>query len=91
MHALILAENIPVNGLANYGLSGAVLLVLITFGWLEINAERTRANNCQKALEDLNQLIREKYMDGLANAYRATVEAHDLITILRDELRQRPR
>lgn len=91
MHALLLADSIPVDGLANYGLAGVVLTLLVTFGYMEIKAERSRANGLQKDLDDLNALIRNDYVKGLTTALNAATEQHELVTILRDELRQRPR
>jgi hypothetical protein len=52
--------------------------------WRALSKEQTKR-------ESLETLIREKYVTGLESAFHATTEAHDLITILRDELRQRPR
>ena len=41
-------------------------------------------------LDGLNELIREKYVGALTTSLHAATEQHDLVTILRDELRQRP-
>lgn len=99
---LLSSSELPLDTLTNYGLAGVVLSILLTFGWLTIKHERAecsrretdsakRLADAQGQLQSLNELIREKYVKGLEDAYHATAEAHDLIVILRDELRQRPR
>ena len=90
--SLWLAGSIPgVTDLPGYGIVG-VLMAIIVGGAVVIIVALWRAlQGKQRDLDALNELIRDKYVDGLASAYHATVEAHDLITILRDELRQRPR
>lgn len=54
-------------------------------------AVQTRLDDLQVKYDKLQDLIREKYVDGLRDAFHATTEAHDLVTILREELRQRSR
>ena len=90
--SLWLAEAIPgISDLPGYGIVGVLMaiivggaVVIITVLWRALSKEQTKR-------ESLETLIREKYVTGLESAFHATTEAHDLITILRDELRQRPR
>lgn len=87
-----LADSIPgISDLPGYGIVGALMAIIVGGAAVIIVALWKALQGKQRDLDNLNTLIRERYVDGLASAYHATVEAHDIITILRDELRQRPR
>lgn len=88
---MLLTESIPgVNDLPTYGIVG-VLMAIIVSGCAVIIVALWRALVKKQAeIDTLNELIREKYVGALTTALHAATEQHDLVTILRDELRQRP-
>jgi hypothetical protein len=51
---------------------------------------QARLDALQSSYDLLQEKIREKYVDGLRDAYHGVTEAHQLVEILRDELRKRP-
>ena len=87
-----LADSIPgISDLPGYGIVG-VLMAIIVGGCAVIIVALWRALSKKQAeLDTLNELIREKYVGALTTALNSATEQHDLVTILREELRQRPR
>lgn len=57
------ADQLPLSDLAQYGLAGIILSVLLTFGWIVYKRERDRADAERAKVEELQELYRKDSAD----------------------------
>lgn len=81
----------PQLGLA--GLVGSLLVIVVREAFKDLRSQRDQAQHRVDAerqrYEQLNDLIREKYIPALEQTRLTILEAHELIATLRAELRVR--
>lgn len=87
-----LAEAVPgITDLPGYGIVGTLMAIIVGGCGVIIVALWKALHRERQKYDQLQELIRDKYVGGLTTALNSAAEQHELVAILRDELRQRPR
>jgi hypothetical protein len=81
---------LPLSGLAQYGASGVILSIALTFFWLAYKRERDKADSKEAEIRRLNDLLWEKAAPSLERATAALKEAAEALAIDRDRNKRRP-